>query len=311
MRDYEKELGALRERIARLRQNRVRREALYAQEAEVQEEAERLCRTWDKEQKDVDDLDRLTFSAIWANLSGRKAEKLEKEEAEAFAARMKYEAAARQLSEIREEIERCEAELREDEGCEERFCQVLREKQEDLKANNAAAAEKIRALEERLTELAGSRRELEEAVSAGETVLRQTEAVYGSLNSAGNWGTWDVLGGGLLTDMMKYSRLDDAQRGMEQLQSALRRYRAELADVTALHIGEFRPEGFSMVLDVFFDNVFSDWMVLDRINSAASQIEALRHQVEGLQATLADDLEQTCGEAEAVRRELDELVENA
>ena len=66
-----------------------------------------------------------------------------------------------------------------------------------------------------------------------------------------------------------------------------------------------------MVLDVFFDNVFSDWMVLDRINSAASQIEALRHQVEGLQATLADDLEQTRGEAEAVRRELDELVENA
>ena len=62
-------------------------------------------------------------------------------------------------------------------------------------------------------------------------MLRQTEAVYGSLNSAGNWGTWDVLGGGLLTDMMKYSRLDDAQRGMEQLQSALRRYRAELADV--------------------------------------------------------------------------------
>ena len=52
-------------------------------------------------------------------------------------------------------------------------------------------------------------------------------------------------------------------------------------------------------------------MVLDRINSAASQIEALRHQVEGLQATLADDLEQTRGEAEAVRRELDELVENA
>ena len=43
---------------------------------------------------------------------------------------------------------------------------MLREKQEDLKANNAAAAEKIRALEERLTELAGSRRELEEAVSA-------------------------------------------------------------------------------------------------------------------------------------------------
>ena len=74
MRDYEKELGALRERIARLRQNRVRREALYAQEAEVQAEAERLCRTWNKEQKDVDDIVVVTMNAASkANVAKVKA----------------------------------------------------------------------------------------------------------------------------------------------------------------------------------------------------------------------------------------------
>ena len=41
------------------------------------------------------------------------------------------------------------------------------------------------------------------------------------LDSAQGWGTWDVIGGGLLTDLMKYSRLDDAQASMERLQSAL------------------------------------------------------------------------------------------
>ena len=311
MRDYQRELDALREQIARLRRNTVRLETLYAQEEAARQEAERLRKAWNAEQKDVDDLERLTFAAIWANLSGRKAERLEQEEAEAYAARMKYEAAARQLREIEEEILRCQAALREDEGCEERFRQVLREKQEDLKSQNGAAAGKIRSLEERLTEFQSRLRELEEALSAGETVRRQLDQVLSSLGSAQSWGTWDVLGGGLLTDMMKYSRLDDAQRSMEQLQSALRGYRRELADVTALHIGDFRPEGFSMALDVFFDNIFSDWAVLSSIGRSREQVEALYRQVQNMQARLAEEHGHACRAREETLRELEELVERA
>ena len=311
MRDYNRELKTLREQITRQMRNRTRLETLLGQEAEVQTKAERLCRQWNAEQKDVDDLDRLTFSAIWANLSGRKAERLEKEEAEAYAARMKYEAAERQLAEIREEISRCQAELREDEGCEERFRQVLREKQEDLKAKNAVQAEKIRSLEERITELLGRQRELEEAVSAGEAVRRQLDQVLGDLGSAESWGTWDVLGGGLLTDMMKYQRLDDAQRNMDILQSALRRYRAELADVAALHIGEFRPQGMDMALDVLFDGILFDWMVLSEISSHREQVENLARQVRDIQGRMNVEFNETCQARDAARRELDELVERA
>ena len=311
MRDYRKELDALREQIARLRQNTARLKTLYQQEAQAQAEAERLFQSWGAEQKDVDDLDRLTFSAIWANLSGRKAERLEKEEAEAYAARMKYEAAERQLTEIREEISCCEAQLAEDEGCEARFAQVLREKQEDLKAGNSAAAERIRCLEEQLTELVSFQRELEEARSAGEAVRCQLDQVLNALDSAEGWGTWDVLGGGMITDMMKYSRLDDAQQFMYQLQRALRCYRRELADVAALHIEDFRPEGFTQVLDIFFDNIFSDWAVLDRIGRSREQVKTLGRQVENIQRQLNEDLGRTSQERDAVRRELDDLVENA
>ena len=311
MRDYRRELEALREQIARLRRNTVRRETLYAQAAEAQTRAERLYREWNAEQKDVEDLDRLTFAAIWASLSGRKAERLEKEEAEACAARMKYEAAERQLREIREELSRCEAELREDDGCEERFRQVLQEKQEDLKAKNGAAAARIRALEGRLTDIQSRLRELEEAISAGEAVRRQLDQVIGSLDSAAGWGTWDVLGGGMLTDMMKYSRLDDAQQSMEQLQSALRGYRRELADVAAFHIGDFRPEGFSMALDVFFDNIFSDWAVLESIDRSRQQVETLARQVHNTQGQLQAEYSETCRARDAARWELDDLVERA
>ena len=196
MREFDAELKDLRERIARLRRNTVRLETLRGQEAEALADTERLRRVWSAEQKDVEDLGRLSFASIAAKLSGRGEERLEREEAEACAARMKYDAAERQLAEIRQEIAGCEAELRADQGCEARFRQVLEEKREALKLGNSAAAERIIALEERLAELQSRLRELEEARSAGEDVRRRLDQVLASLGSAENWGTWDVIGGG-------------------------------------------------------------------------------------------------------------------
>ena len=311
MREFDAELKDLRERIARLRRNMVRLETLRGQEAEALADAERLRRVWSAEQKDVEDLGRLSFASIAAKLSGRGEERLEREEAEACAARMKYDAAERQLAEIRQEIAGCEAELRADQGCEARFQQVLEEKREALKLGNSAAAERIIALEERLAELQSRLRELEEARSAGEDVRRRLDQVLASLGSAENWGTWDVIGGGLLTDMMKYSRLDEAQHSMEQMQSALRRYRRELADVAALHIGDFRPDGFTWTLDVLFDNIFFDWSVLEQISNSRDRVEDLRRQVGRTQGQLNLEVNQVCRERDAVCRELDHLVETA
>lgn len=311
MREFDAELKDLRERIARLRRNMVRLETLRGQEAEALADAERLRRVWSAEQKDVEDLGRLSFASIAAKLSGRGEERLEREEAEACAARMKYDAAERQLAEIRQEIAGCEAELRADQGCEARFQQVLEEKREALKLGNSAAAERIIALEERMAELQSRLRELEEARSAGEDVRRRLDQVLASLGSAENWGTWDVIGGGLLTDMMKYSRLDEAQHSMEQMQSALRRYRRELADVAALHIGDFRPDGFTWTLDVLFDNIFFDWSVLEQISNSRDRVEDLRRQVGRTQGQLNLEFNQVCRERDAVCRELDHLVETA
>ena len=311
MREFDADLKDLRERIARLRRNMVRLETLRGQEAEALADAERLRRVWSAEQKDVEDLGRLSFASIAAKLSGRGEERLEREEAEACAARMKYDAAERQLAEIRQEIAGCEAELRADQGCEARFRQVLEEKREALKLENSAAAERIIALEERMAELQSRLRELEEARSAGEDVRRRLDQVLASLGSAENWGTWDVIGGGLLTDMMKYSRLDEAQHSMEQMQSALRRYRRELADVAALHIGDFRPDGFTWTLDVLFDNIFFDWSVLEQISNSRDRVEDLRRQVGRTQGQLNLEFNQVCRERDAVCRELDHLVETA
>lgn len=55
---------------------------------------------------------------------------------------------------------------------------------------------------------------------------------------------------------------------MEYLQSQLRAFRTELADVTISADFQVNIDGFLRFADYVFDGIFADWAVLDRINQA-------------------------------------------
>lgn len=101
--------------------------------------------------------------------------------------------------------------------------------------------------------------------------------------------------------MAKYSHLDDARKLSGELQSALRRYEAELSDVTIS--ADFRIEvgGFLSVADVWFDNIFTDWAVRDHIQESESRVQETRRQVEDLQRRLRSDMASVETELEQVR----------
>ena len=93
------------------------------------------------------------------------------------------------------------------------------------------------------------------------------------LNSAGNWGIVDMLGGGLITTFIKRSKMKDADLLVQQARSALKRFQKELTDVE--NIPEFRIEtgDFLTFADYFFDGLVADWLVQSKINDARRQVE--------------------------------------
>ena len=95
--DPRRELTQLREAMGALQRDRALLEILSQQEAQCREAAEQLRQAWDKEQADVDRLERVSLSSLLAGLTGRKEEHLAREEAEAVAARLRYQTAQRQL----------------------------------------------------------------------------------------------------------------------------------------------------------------------------------------------------------------------
>ena len=117
------------------------------------------------------------------------------------------------------------------------------------------------------------RREIREAMQAGLEALNYLNQAKDCLNSAGNWGIVDMLGGGMLTTLIKRSKMKDADALVQQARSAMKRFQKELMDVD--NIPEFRIEtgDFLTFADYFFDGIVADWLVQSKINDAKRQVD--------------------------------------
>lgn len=117
------------------------------------------------------------------------------------------------------------------------------------------------------------RREINEAIQAGQEALRYLEEAKNCLNSAGNWGIVDMLGGGMLTTFIKRSKMTDANTLIQQARTSLKRFQKELMDVDTIPEFHLETGDFLTFADYFFDGVVADWLVQSKINDAKRQVE--------------------------------------
>ena len=123
-------------------------------------------------------------------------------------------------------------------------------------------------------------KERNEAIAAGNRALASLRAAQSDLNSAKNWGIVDLLGDGLLPNLIKHSKMNKAQSHMEQAKFDLERFSRELADVSEYISFDFNKADFLSFADYFFDGLIADWMMQDRINKARSQVDEAIRRVE-------------------------------
>ena len=116
------------------------------------------------------------------------------------------------------------------------------------------------------------RREMKEALDAGERALSSLRKAQEKLNSAGNWGLFDMFGGGLFSTIMKRSKMDDAQQLMEAAKTDLKRLQRELKDVNIPLDLRMEVGSFLSFADFFFDGFVADYLVQSKISEAKEQV---------------------------------------
>lgn len=298
----------LQAQVVRQRGLLAERESLIAQKGALQKRVDALRRAMDEAQADVDRLEGRTLAALFYAVLGQRAEKLSREQQEAHAAALRYAAASEELEAVRRDLARAGEELSSLRGCEARLRAALDRKAAALRASGTPEAARLLDLERRLAQNAAEQREVQEAIQAGRDARSTADSVLASLDSAAGWGTWDLVGGGLLTDLAKHGCLDDAQTMLERLRDQLRRFGTELADTAVYAELQVRVDGFLRFADFFFDGLLADWAVLDHIEQSKAQVADVCRQLRSALNRLDRTAEGLRGEAQDLQTRRDELV---
>ena len=288
LRELNEELSELNGRLARANGLERRLDDLRAQYEERKARGEETARLLTKEREDVEKLEKGGLRALLLSLTGDREVRLSKERREALAAKLQYDQAQRDLEDLDGRIGVL---LREKDGLRIdriRRDALLEEKGELLKALGGETGARLARLDQQLDELEHQRREVGEAISAGRTAESALSAVLDSLDSAEDWGTWDMLGGGFFSTMFKHNRMDEAQAAMNEARGHLRRLKRELLDVNLTGDLKMDVGSFLTFADYFFDGVIADWMVQSKIGDALNQVREARRQVSGIRKRLQE-----------------------
>lgn len=265
-----------------------------------------------KEQEDVEKLEGRSLANYFYQVIGKLDDKLDQERKEAYAAKVKLDAAERELAGIESDIKEIQEQITDVLVAEARYKDALELKRRQLKDSGTQVADQILSMEERMAALQAQKQEIKEAISAGYSARSTADRILSELEDADGWNTWDILGGGgIITHMAKHSHLDEAQDLVQELQSQLRRFKTELADIQISANMQVNIDGFLRFADYFFDGLFADWAVGDKISQSMNSVSSTKSQISRTLDRL-NEMEKAADRGIAIlKQQLDELIVKA
>lgn len=142
-----------------------------------------------------------------------------------------------------------------------------------------------------VADIVNDRKEINEAIAAGEQALNSLYAAQEKLDSAKGWGWLDLFGGGFFTDMIKHSKIEDASQCMENAKYYLKAFQKELSDVHLSMDLRMEVGGFLSFADFFFDGLVADYLVQSKIEDARRQVADAINMISDILNTLNRTIE--------------------
>jgi len=309
--------AALNEQLIQTKEKLRRRERIQARLADLerslaQEDVrlEQLEARLKREEADVKSLEGLSLSGLFYAVLGDKEERLDKERQEFLAARLQRDQSQYAVTSMERELSDLKAELAAFGDLDGEYQTLLARKEKLLLDAGDERARQLIDLTDRQAALRSDVKEVQEAIDAGTSLLAELDGVIDALKSASGWGTWDMLGGGLLADLAKHSRIDEARARVHAAQEQLRRFQRELADVQSNESFLIDISSFDTFADFFFDGLIVDWIVQSKIQTSLERTSQVRQRVAGILNSLQGRLSDSQQRQQAAENQRRNLIEN-
>jgi len=263
------------------------------------------------EQADVDRLAGKSLGNYILSLSRKMDARRQKEEAELVAARHRLDELKEEQRYLQQALLEQQEQIMGASQAEHAWNQALVDLKSNLRAETAhTLADRYRERESALTQINGQVGEIEQASTVARRAQATADAMLERLRSAEGWSSYDVwFKGGIVTHMAKYNHLDAASDLMSHLSAQLRDLRSELADIR-MDLGDSLNTYTSgtRALDYFFDNIFTDLSVRDRVREDLDTVQRIKGKLHQVERELDQKRSQAKAQAGVLQHQLQELL---
>lgn len=243
---------------------------------------ENLAKVLDREQADVDKLEKMSLKGVFYKILGSKEEQLEKERQEYLQASLKYNELVKSVELLEFERKVLEEKAQKFTGVEAKLKKLMSQRERHLKSGNSVRGQKLLSILAQIEQIQKTEYEIKQAIDAGTAAIQVLAQMAGYLRTARNWGQWDTMNRrGRMSSYVKHSNIDKARRQLAKSQNLLWRFEQELSDVfdtSDLNL-KINLESFNGFIDIFFDNLISDWIIQQRIRNSYNNVVAVHDKV--------------------------------
>ncbi len=244
-------------------------------------EISRLSKLLDKEEKDLEKLERAGIRSLFYKILGDKEKQIEKERQEYLQSALKYNELNKSVELIEYEMALLEKKLPRITAAEQQYEQLIVLREKELLSSDSDAGRELLVFSKKLDTRHIELKDIDEAIVAGKEALRQVRALERQLKKARGWGQWDTYGSGLGAGWLKHQAVDRARDMLHRVRHVLLNFQKELNDVyEGAYIDiNLRMDKFDRFVDIFFDNLITDWIVQQKINKALDNVKNTKGKV--------------------------------
>ncbi len=274
-------------------------------------ELKKLEGIMEKEQLDVEKMSQTSLKTLFYKCLGTHDKQVTKEKEEALAAVLKYEGCKKSVDELTDKLSQLTNKHYEMSKVQDKLDALYEEKRRVMASLNMPEYAKIGQLEKEMSFIRREIKELKEAITPGNMAINTLNEAIELLDSAGDWGTWDLLGGGLVADMMKHDKIDKAKQAILNAQTYVQRLQVELQDVNMSLDSSIHITGGAVFADFFFDGLIADWYMQSKISQSRDNVVATCGKIRKIVNTLSAQLSHKEKDLEAKEREIKRIIEQA
>ena len=224
-----------------------------------------------KENKDVEDLEKMSFQSLFHSILGDKDEKLIKERYEADRAKLEYQRVLQDYNLKKNDFDKLQQRINQYDS--------LYKELEDLQLRVHYNQPEILELKHQKENIQYHLKEVNEAVITGEMALDSLKSLESLLSKANDWSTFDMFSDSMLADIMKRDNLQKAQQQLQIAKGKIKIFERELQDVNLDDIRIPGLDGFEFVMDFFFDNIFFDYTMKMKIQDSLTKVRNVLERV--------------------------------